>query len=80
MIAYNTLDRENLIRYAHFDIVFTLEIYLQTKDVIIKRGQTKGLECENALIMPLFEMERVGFKIDKRYLENCRIEMKAYIQ
>lgn len=79
MIGYNTLNRENVIKYALYDIVWTLEIYAQTAPVIKARQQETAIKMETDLVFPLVEMERVGFKTDKQYLEDCRINMKAYI-
>ncbi len=79
MIRYDTLNRENVIKYAMYDIVWTLEIYAQTAPVIKARHQEIAIKMESDLIFPLVEMERVGFKTDKQYLENCRINLKAYI-
>ena len=80
MIRYNTLDRENLIKYAHYDIIYTIEIYLKLKDIVTNRGNDVGLDFENKLIFPLYEMERVGFYADKQYLEEARIKLKNYIK
>lgn len=79
MIRYDTLKRENVIKYALYDIVWTLEVYAQTEPVIRARGQEKAVKIESDLIYPLVEMERVGFKIDKVYLESCRQKLKSYI-
>lgn len=78
-IPYNTLNRKNLIKYAHYDIVYTLEIYEMLKDVVIARQNEIGIQIENSLILPLYEMERVGFKTDKAYIEQARIKVKNYI-
>lgn len=80
MIPYNKLDRDTLIKYAHYDIVWTLEIYEQCKAAVEARGTYKGIEYENKLIYPLVRMERVGFPIDKEYLEESRIKLKNYIK
>jgi DNA polymerase-1 len=80
MIPYNVLNRENLIRYAHHDIIYTLEVYLKLAPVVEARGNQRGLEIENKLILPLQEMERVGFNVNKTYIEESRIKMKQYIQ
>lgn len=80
MIPYNKLDREKLISYAHMDIVLTIELYEQCKKSVDARDTYKGIEYENKLIYPLVRMERVGFPIDKEYLEESRIKMKEYIK
>ena len=79
-IAYNTLNRENVIKYALYDIVWTLEIYAQCAPVVKARQQEIGVIMEEKLIFPLIEMERVGFKTNKTYLENCRKNLKEYIK
>ena len=79
MIQYNKLNRQTVVKYAHLDIVWVLEIWLKLNPVLHARGNERGVEIENQLIYPLLEMERVGFKIRKEYLLECRDKMKAYI-
>lgn len=79
MIPYNKLNRDRLITYAHMDIVLTLEVYLKTSVAVKARGTYLGIDYENKLIYPLVRMERVGFPIDKEYLENSRKRLKEYI-
>ena len=78
-IPYTMLNRDNLIRYSLYDIVYTLETFLYTKKLVEARENQIGVEFEEKLIFPLLEMERVGFKADKEYLEKCRVLMKEYI-
>jgi DNA polymerase-1 len=80
MIPYNKLNREQVIHYGLYDIVWVLELYLKTKDVVKARHNEKGIEVENKLILPLFEMERTGFKADVEYLKESRIKLKNYIK
>lgn len=80
MIPYHKLNREKLVSYAHMDIVLTIEVYLQCRSAVKARGTYKGIEYENKLIYPLVRMERVGFPIDKQYLEESRIKLKNYIK
>ena len=79
MIPYNTLNRENLIKYAHYDIIYLLEVYLATAPVVQARGNQVGIDFENKLIYPLIEMERTGFNVDKEYIEASRLKLKNYI-
>lgn len=79
MIRYNDLNRENLLTYAHYDIVYTLEILSSLIHVVHNRKQMRGIEIENRCLIPWFEMERVGFQVDKEYLETARIKLKEYI-
>lgn len=79
MIRYDKLNRENVIKYAHYDIIYVLEIYMLTTPVIKARKQEPALEIENSLIYPFFEMERCGFNADKEYLLKAKKDIKDYI-
>ena len=78
-IPYNKLNREILIKYALDDIVWTLESFWKCRTSCIARKNVHAVKMENALIFPLLRMERVGFKIDRKYLEESRKKLKAYI-
>jgi DNA polymerase-1 len=80
MIPYNKLNREQVIHYGLYDIVWVLETYLKTKDAVEARQNTRGIEIENKLILPLFEMECTGFKADVEYLKESRLKLKNYIK
>ena len=80
MIRYNDLNRKNLILYAHYDIVYTLEVLMSLLHVVKNRDQEYAVQLENKCIKPWFEMERVGFEVDKEYLEESRIKLKEYIK
>ena len=78
-IPYNKLNREILIKYALDDIVWTLESFWKCRTSCIARKNVHAVKIENDLIFPLLRMERVGFKIDREYLEESRKKLKAYI-
>ena len=79
IVPYDILNRGHVKDYAHYDIIYTLEIYLKTKPIIEARKTEDTIIKENLLIMPLVEMERVGFDIDKEYLIQARKDLKDYI-
>lgn len=79
-IPYNKLNRENVIKYAGWDIVWVLLIYKQLAPIIELRKNQGAIDMENSLIMPLFEMERVGFRIDKPYLLASQESVRVYIR
>lgn len=80
MIRYSDLNRENLIKYAQYDIIYTLEIYESLKHIVENRKQMTGIDIENKCILPWYKMERYGFAVDKEYLETSRKKLKAYIK
>lgn len=78
-VPYSMLNRTNLIRYAHYDIYFTLAIYYKTMPVIITRKQLPALKIECDVIPALYNMERTGFKINKDYVFESQTKLKDYI-
>lgn len=80
MIPYTMCDREVVIRYGHYDIVWVLEIYESLVPILNARDNWKGVEFEQSLVFPLYEMERCGFKADVAYLQQARDAVKTYIQ
>lgn len=78
MIRYDTLDKETLYKYAHLDIVYTLESYLVVEPVLKYRHNESAVELENSLILPFLDMESTGFLADKEYLEASRIRVREY--
>ena len=79
-IPYTMLNRENLIKYAHYDIVYVLEVYAATAPVVKTLKNEQGVLYEESIIYPLYEMERVGFKTDVAYLEESRKRIREYIR
>lgn len=78
-IPYNMLNREHVMTYALNDIVLTLELYAQVAPVLAARLNQLPVNIENKQILPLLDMERVGFNTDTEYLEQSRQRLKAYI-
>ena len=79
MIPYDMCDRETVIRYGHYDIIWVLEIYESLVPILETRGNSKGVEIEQSLVFPLYEMERVGFQTDVNYLKQAQQDVKEYI-
>lgn len=80
MIRYNDLNRENLLTYAHYDIIYTLEIWDSLRFIVANRQQMPAINIENKCLLAWYEMERTGFKANKLYLEECRLNLKKYIK
>ena len=79
MIPYDMCNRDIVIEYGHYDIVWVLEIYESLVPILIARDNQRGVEFEQKLVQPLFEMERVGFKADVNYLKQAQVAVKNYI-
>lgn len=78
-IPYTMVSKDVLIRYGHLDIVYTLELYYQTMPVIEVRGQQEGLRREMEVLLPLYRMERTGFKMNQEYIREAHVKLKEYI-
>lgn len=79
MIPYTMCNRDVVIRYGHYDIVWVLEIFESLIPILDARDNWLGVEFEQRLVMPLFEMERCGFKADVPYLLQAQQDVKQYI-
>jgi len=79
-IQYQMLDRETLLKYAHKDIVYVLEIYDHLNPIVFARGNENAIKIEESLILPLWEMERTGFKCDTEYLLQAKQSVYNYIK
>lgn len=80
LIPYDKLNRVILSRYACDDIIWTLETFWQCKPIAEKRNNTKAIyEIEEPALRPIWRMERTGFKVDRKYLDTCQINLRNYI-
>lgn len=76
---YRLLNRENVTTYAHFDIVYTLKIFVSLRNIIIERGQEKTLKRENEFIEVLWNLERNGFNFNYEKALEVKPIMRNYI-
>jgi DNA polymerase-1 len=79
-IPYNLLDRETLAGYAGYDIQLLLETYIKCKPVTIARENWDAVMLEMKMVLPCFDMERIGLKIDTEYLRESKQRMREYIR
>ena len=78
-IPYNRLNRGNVMRYALYDIVYTAETYYSCLPVCTTRQTLNAVRFENRMILPFYDMERIGFDIDEDYLNQAKTALRAYI-
>ncbi len=78
MIRYDTLSKENLYKYAHYDIIYLLESYELMLPIVEYRKNMWAVHLEESLILPLLDMEDTGFLVNKEYLEESRIRVRNY--
>ena len=76
---YSDIDIELLQHYASNDVEIMLDFIKRATPVVIYRQQENILKIEEQLIYPLYEMESVGFKMDREYLKESKEKVKEYI-
>ena len=79
-VPYNILDRANVTKYGHMDVVYTICIAMKCLPVIKIRENLEGLRIENELIPVFYDMERQGFYADKEYLRVSKLKLRTYIR
>lgn len=78
-IRYDKIDRNKVLNYSFKDIELTLTCWHMCREVTINRDNLLQVELESKYLRPVYEMERVGFLVDRQYLEDSRVRLKAYI-
>lgn len=78
-VPYHILDRTKVIQYAHYDVYLTLRVYYKLAPIIAGRQNEYALDLEERLIIPFYEMERVGFNVDVAYLKETKATLKQVI-
>lgn len=78
-IPYSLLPREILIEYAMFDIIWTMEIYLQCRPAVTARKNEDALKRELCMIPALVRMESCGFQIDGDYVKQATKDLSEYL-
>jgi len=71
--------RQSMVNYALNDTEITIQLAKKLLEVVYARGQEDVWKLENAIILPLFRMERVGLKIDREYLKDRKAFFDDYI-
>ena len=79
-IPYYFTNRQRTIEYAMYDIVWTMEIYLQCSEAIKARDNMEALKREECMIMPLVRMEACGFQIDEKYVREVTVILADYLR
>ena len=79
-IPYHLLDRARVTEYAMYDIVWTMELFLQLRPAITARGNEEALAREECMIPALVRMESCGFQIDENYVREVTKDLAAYLR
>jgi len=79
-IPYNLVPRNLVHKYAEIDVVLAFKVLEATLHVIKARGNEEALDIERRLIIPLYDMERVGFAHDLKYIQESKIRVADYLR
>jgi DNA polymerase-1 len=71
--------RQPMVDYALNDTEITIQLAKKLLEVVCARKQEDIWKLENAIILPLFRMERVGLMIDRAYLKDRKAFFEDYI-
>ena len=78
--TYADVPRDIMLKYAYNDVIITQALARKFIPVVKARHQVRTFLRENACILPFYEQERIGFKIDMEYLLNCKEKLYNYIK
>jgi len=71
--------RQAMVDYALNDTEITIQLAQKLYEVMLTRSQFETFTLENANILPLFRMERVGLNIDRAYLKDRKTFFDEYL-
>jgi DNA polymerase-1 len=71
--------RQAMVDYALNDTEITIQLAKKLYEVMLTRSQFETFTLENANILPLFRMERVGLNIDRAYLKDRKKFFDEYL-
>ena len=71
--------RQAMVDYALNDTEITIQLAKNLYEVMLTRSQFDTFTLENANILPLFRMERVGLNIDRAYLKDRKTFFDDYL-
>lgn len=78
--TYKDVPQEIMIPYLATDVILTKEMVLKGERTVKKRELWKIAEKEFALLSVVFKMERVGFKVDRDYLNECLVKIDKELE
>lgn len=78
--TYADIDKELMDEYAENDVLWVLQLFRVMLPIIKKSKQVSTWDRETKALIPYFEQERVGFKIDIDYLYKARDNTRVYLK
>lgn len=78
--TYQDVPREIMLPYLAVDVILTNILVRKALPVVAAKAQSEVMEAEFALIPVVYKMARIGLKVDRDYLLQCRDKLDAYIE
>lgn len=78
--TYAHVDKEIMNAYAGNDIDIMLKLFVKFSPLVKARQQTETFHLENKCIIPFWEQERIGLKVDMDYMLKSRDLVRNYLQ
>lgn len=76
---YRLLNRTNVTEYLHYDIIYTLLIWIKLRPIIVERKQEPTLERERKVLHAIYTLEKTGWIVDIDYLKQAKKQTKEYL-
>ena len=71
-VSYADVPEDLIYKYGAVDVILVLELTKLLLPIVKDKDQIKILKREMALILPLVNMERTGYTVNKSYLIRCK--------
>ncbi|MFA6755772.1 MAG: DNA polymerase [Bacilli bacterium] len=76
---YSNVSSKILEKYGIYDVIYTTELFLYFRNIVIERKQMDIAIIEEKNIRILWNMERLGMRLNKEYLRESKENVRNYI-
>ena len=77
---YRFLNRDTVTEYAHYDVIYTIMIWLKLHPIVKERKQEQVFQTEVELIPALYTLEKTGAYFDLDYAYKAKEKTRNYIK
>ncbi len=77
---YSEESKQAMIKYAYSDVKYTIILARKFMPYIVKLGMMKDLMKEQKAMYALWDSERVGIKVDTKYIQESKVKLRKVIK
>lgn len=78
--TYQDVPLDTMLPYLAVDVILTKILVEKALPVVEFKQQTRTMEREFRLIPVVYKLERSGLKVNRQYLQDCKVRLEEYIQ